>query len=62
MKSGIGFRRNEIYLAVIFFGNDGLLLAESKTEIERLIRMVEKISGETGLRINTGKSEVATDI
>ena len=54
----LGYRNEEFYIPVLFYADDGLLLARSCEEAEEMIRKVVEGAGERGLCINKGKSNV----
>ena len=58
IDSKLGYWDEEFYIPVLFYADDGLLLALSCEEAEEMIRMVVAILGEGGLCINKGKSSV----
>ena len=58
VESKLGYRDEEFYIQVLFYADDGLLLARSCKEAEEMIRMVVEVAGECGLCINKGKSSV----
>ena len=43
---------------MLFYDDDGLLLARSCGEAQDMIQMVIEVAGECGLNINKGKSNV----
>ena len=58
IKKKIGYRNKNVYMPVLFFADDGLLLANSIADMEKLIRIVTTAAGEIGLEINKEKSNV----
>ena len=58
VESRMGYRDDDFYVPVLFYADDGLLLARSCGEAENLIQMVTEVAGECGLNINKGKSNV----
>ena len=58
IESKLGYRDKEFYIPVLFYADDGLLLARSCEDAEEMIRMVVEVAGECGLRTNKGKSSV----
>ena len=58
VESRMGYRDDDFYVPVLFYADDGLLLARSCGEAEDMIQMVIEVAGECGLNINKGKSNV----
>ena len=58
VESRLGYRDEKFYVPVLFYADDGLLLAGSSGEAEEMIRVVVDASGGCGLKINKGKSSV----
>ena len=60
VKSRMGYRDDDFYVPVLFYADDGLLLARSCEEAEDMIQMVIEVdvAGECRLNINKGKSNV----
>ena len=58
IESKLPYRDEEFYIPVLFYADDGLLLAQSCEEVEEMIRMVVEVAGECGLCINKGKNSV----
>ena len=58
VESKLGYRDEEFYIPVLFYADDGLLLARSCEEAEEMIRMIVKIAGKCGLCMNKGTSSV----
>ena len=56
--SGLGYIDDDFYVPVLFYADNGLLLARSYEEAEEMIQMVVEVAGECGLKINKGKSNV----
>ena len=54
-KTGYGFKDDNIYIPALFYMDDGILLANNKTEIEELINILIKKAEECGLRLNRDK-------
>ena len=52
VESGLGYRDEKFYVPVLFYADDGLLLAGSSGEAEEMIRVVAEASGGCGLKIN----------
>ena len=55
-SSGIGYRGEKFYIPALYFADDGLLLAESIRDMERLIDVTIEASRKCGLGINEDKS------
>ena len=53
-----GYRENNFYVPVLFYADDGLLLARSCGEVEDMIMLLVEVAGKCGLNINKGKSNV----
>lgn len=58
VKSKIGFRSEELYIPVLFFADDGLLISQSRRDLERMIDLLTSSAGEVGLQINSSKSNI----
>ena len=58
MKTGLGFRSRQIYLPLLFFADDGLILTQSIVEMKKMLNKMTEISGKCGLAINTSKCAV----
>ena len=54
VESRMGYRD----VPVLFYADDGLLLARSCWEAEEIIQMVIEVAGKWGLNINKGKNNV----
>ena len=54
---GLGYRSKSFYIPVLFYADDGLILAETLAEAEQMVEIVMQIAGEQGLSINRSKSE-----
>ena len=50
----MGYRDDDFYVPVLFYADDGLLLARSCGEAEEMIQMVVEVAGKCGLNINKG--------
>ena len=50
-----GYRDYDFYVPVLFYADDGLLLARSCSEAEDMIRLVVEVAGKCDLNINNGK-------
>ena len=57
-RNGMGFRSDLFYIPVLFYADDGLVLAGSVAEAEQMVQTIVQIAGEQELSINTSKSEV----
>ena len=53
-----GFRNRKHFIPALFFADDGLLMAESKIEAEKMITKLNNIASECGLEVNELKSHV----
>jgi len=56
VHSGMGYRRAGIYVPVLFYADDGLLLARSLREAVAMVNLLEESSAECGLLVNREKS------
>ena len=56
LRSGMGFRLNDVCLPTLFYADDGLLLARSVKEAEKIIVILEEEAAKYGLKINKEKS------
>ena len=54
----MGYRDDDYSVPVLFYADDGPLLARSCGEAEDMSQMVIEVAGECGLKINKGKSNV----
>ena len=53
-----GFKDREISISVLFFADDGLLLAISEEEAARMIDELKAIGEQNGLKMNIEKSKI----
>ena len=58
VKSKLGFRNESVYIPVLFFADDGLILSQSFGDTCRLIDIINEASNEIGLEINKSKSNI----
>lgn len=58
VKSRVGFKNGVVEVPCLFFADDGLLLAQSRSEMNRLIDVLIEGAREVGLSINRAKSNV----
>ena len=56
METGLGFRNEKIYVPALFQADDGMLMATSVREMERMIKVLVEVAGRSGLCI-IGKSK-----
>jgi len=56
LQTGLGFRKSGIYIPVLFYADDGLILARSMTEAEKMLNVLQEEARLLGLEINTEKS------
>jgi hypothetical protein len=54
----IGFKNEKFYIPALFYADDGLLIANGKRELERMIQLLQRVSSEVGLEINQTKCQV----
>ena len=55
METGLCFRNEKIYVPGLFYADDGMLMATSVREMERMIEVLVEVVGRSGLCINIGK-------
>ena len=55
---GLGFRNENIYMPVVFFADDGVLLANSVREMERMIDVLVEETAKIGMMVNRDKCNV----
>lgn len=55
MLTGLGFCNTKFRIPLLMFADDGLLLAHSAGEMRSLIRSVNEVSLELGMKINKEK-------
>ena len=58
MSTGMGFKNDEVYISILLFADDGLVLTQTLQETEHLLATLADISGKFGLQINRDKSAV----
>ena len=56
IKSGVGYERGMIRIPVLFYADDGLIFARSRTEAEGMLKLMEGCGMDYGLEINRDKS------
>ena len=56
MQSGMGYVCGGVRVPVLFYADDGLLLARSRGEAGEMVELLERTAGEVGLRVNREKS------
>ena len=56
LRDGQGYRSGFMRIPVLFYADDGLILARSREEAESMLGRMEEISGRYGLSINKDKS------
>jgi len=56
LRTGMGFKRIGVYVPVLFYADDGLILAESVTEAEKMMRVLREEAMMCGLEISEEKS------
>ena len=61
-KTTIGFRKEKFYIPILFFEDDGLILADSLQETQLLIKVLIKVSKKCGLDICKQRQECCIDI
>ena len=58
MEMRIGFKNEKIILPILMFADDGLLIAQSEGHMKMMIRKVNDIAEELGMKINKDKSMI----
>ena len=58
MATRLGFQTRQIYLPLLLFVDDGLMLSQSQREMETMLEILIKASEKCGLTINKEKSAV----
>ena len=58
MATRLGFQTRQIYLPLLLFADDGLMLSQSQREMETMLEILIKASEKCGLTINKEKSAV----
>ena len=56
MSTGMGFKNPQIYLPLLLFADDGLMLSQSLEEATSMLQALVKASERCGLKINKEKS------
>lgn len=54
----LGFKNDHIYMPVLFFADDGLVLSQSRGELQKLIKILITSAADVGLQINKEKSNI----
>lgn len=57
-ESKLGFRNENLYIPVLFFADDGLLICESQKQLGKMIKILVAAADEVGLQINREKSNI----
>ena len=57
-RKGLGFRNESVYMPVIFFADDGVLLANSVREMEKMIDLLIEETAKIGMKVNKSKCNV----
>ena len=57
-STGMGFKNDEVYIPILLFADDGLILTQTLKETEHLLATLADISGKFGLQSNRDKSAV----
>ena len=55
-ESRMGFTNSKFYIPVLFYADDGLILSNSRKEMEQMVTLVTETSAKCGLNINGQKS------
>ena len=55
--SKLGFKNEKFYIPILYYADDGLMLSNSRNEMEEMINLLKNISSDYGLRINMEKSQ-----
>ena len=58
IETRMGYRDRQIYLPILLFADDGLMLSQSAKETEDMLKVLIKASGQCGLKINKEKSVI----
>ena len=58
VEAHLGFKNDIVYIPVLFFADDGLLLSQSCSETVKMIEILTKAASDIGLEINVNKSNV----
>ena len=58
VQSRIGFKNDGFYIPMLFYADDGLLLASSIEDMERMLRMVTMAADDIGMKMNKEKSDI----
>ena len=56
-NTGMGYRDDQFYIPTVFYADDGLMLARSRSEAEKMMNVLREVALECGLEINNGKSQ-----
>ena len=59
-QSGLGYRDSEFSIPSLFYADDGLILAHSRQDLVKLIKIVEDSSAQCGLELNREKCKIIT--
>ena len=57
MNTKLGYRNQNVYIPVLFYADDGLVLANSREEMEAMIEIITHSANECSLQISRSKSE-----
>jgi hypothetical protein len=57
-EARIGFKNDRFYIPALFYADDGLLIANGRRELERMMEVQQHVSSEVGLEINESKCQV----
>ena len=49
MVTGTGFRNKQTHVPLLFFADDGLMLAQDKVELKHMLKVLIKASEQCGL-------------
>ena len=58
VNTQVGFRNEAVYVPVLFFADDGMLLSQSQEDLETMLKTLVKASEEVGLCINRKKCNI----
>jgi hypothetical protein len=54
-RGGLGFRNERFYIPALFYADDGLLIANGRRDLERMVDTLRGVSREVGLEMNEKK-------
>ena len=57
-RKGLGFKNDSVYMPLIFFADDGVLLSNSVRDMERMIDLLVEEAAKIGMEVNKEKCNV----